>query len=158
MAESPGAVTFAAFDKTGTLAGVIIGTLDRQRARRLPIILMLQLLAAAHFRLLSFDFLRWLVNSRHTSKRPDVAADAELRAEMLMIAIDPRFRGQRLATRLIDQLEVFFRNNDLSEPYVILTEMNNHAANTIYEKSGAHLAGTYLYHSKQINEWHKTVA
>jgi len=76
---------------------------------------------------------------------------------MLMIAIDPRFRGKRLATRLIDQLEVFFRNNGLNKPYVILTEMNNHAANTIYEKSGAHLGGTYLYHSKQINEWHKTI-
>ena len=158
IAEGPGAVSFAAYDKAGTLAGVVIGTLDRQRAHRTSFTLNLQLLIAAHFRLLTPAFLRWLVDSRHTTKRPDAATENQPQAELLMIAVDPRFRGQHLASRLLDQLEAFFRNNGLKKPYIILTEKSNHAANTFYEQIGAHFSGTNLYHNKQINMWHKSVA
>lgn len=157
IAEGPGAVSYAAFDRAGTLAGVVIGTLDRRSAHHPPFTLKLQLLAAAHIRLLSPTFLRWLVNSRYTTKRPDGATDNPLQAELLMIAINPRFRGQRLASRLLEELETFFRNNGLKQPYIIHTEKSNHAANTFYQQIGARFAGTNLYHNKQINEWHKTV-
>ena len=156
MAEASGAVSVAAFDQTGTLAGIVIGTLDRQRVLRPPFSLKLQLLAAAHFRLFSPAFLRWLAYSRHTTKRLDTA-NSQLRAELLMIAIAPDFRGQRLASRLLDELELFFRNHGLIKPYIIHTEKSNHAANILYEQIGASFAGTNLYHNKQINEWHKTV-
>lgn len=151
IAEAPGAVSIAAFDQAGTLAGVVIGTLDRQRVIRPPFILKLQLVMAAHFRLFSPAFLRWLADSHHTTKRQD----SPLHAELLMIAIDPRFRSQHLASRLLDELEIFFRNHGLNKPYVIHTEKSNHAANHFYEEIGAHFAGTHLYHNKQINEWHK---
>ncbi|MDZ4183695.1 MAG: GNAT family N-acetyltransferase [Desulfuromonadales bacterium] len=151
MAEAPGSVSIAAFDQAGTLAGVVIGTLDRQRVLRPPFTLKLQLVIAAHFRLFSPAFLRWLADSRHTSKRED----SPLQAELLMIAIDPRFRSLHLATRLLDELEMYFRNHGLHEPYIIHTEKNNHAANTFYQQVGAHFAGTRLHHNKQINEWHK---
>lgn len=157
IAEGPGAVSYVAVDKTGTLAGVVIGTLDRRSFNHHPFFIKLQLLAAAHVRLFSPTFLRWLVNSRHTTKRQDGAVDSHLHAELLMIAIDPRFRGQRLASRLLEELETFFRRNGLNQPYIIHTEKNNHAANTFYEQIGARFAGTNLYHNKQINEWHKTV-
>lgn len=157
IAEGPGAVCFAAFDKAGALAGVVIGTLDRQHVHHLPFSLKLQLLAAAHFRLFSPTFLHWLANSRHTTKRPGATAKTQPQAELFMIAIDSQFRGQRLASRLINELEVFFRKNGLNKPYIILTEKSNHAANALYEEFGAHFVGTYLYHNKQINEWHKTV-
>jgi ribosomal protein S18 acetylase RimI-like enzyme len=156
IAEDPEAISIAAFDKDGTLAGVVIGTLNRRHVLRPPFIFKLRLVAAAHFRLFSPAFLRWIANSRHTTKRQD-SANSQLHAELLMIAIDPRFRGQHLASRLLDELEMFFRNNGLNKPYVIHTEKSNHAANTFYEQIGANFAGTHLYHNKQINEWHKTV-
>ncbi len=74
-----------------------------------------------------------------------------------MIAIDPRFRGQHLAAKLLDQLEIFFRNSGLNKPYIIHTEKSNHAANTFYEQIGARFVGTYFFHNKQINEWHKNI-
>ena len=151
MAEAPGGVSIAAFDQAGTLAGVVIGTLDRQRVLRPPFMLKLQLVIAAHFRLFSPAFLRWLADSRHTSKRED----SPLQAELLMIAIDPRFRGHHLASRLLGELELYFRNHGLNEPYIIHTEKSNHAANTFYQQVGAYFAGTRLHHNKQINEWHK---
>lgn len=157
IAEDPEATSIAAFDKAGTLAGIVIGTLNRQRVLRPPFILKLRLLAAAHFRLFSPAFLRWLADSRHTTKRQD-SENSQLHAELLMIAIAPGFRGQRLASRLIDELERFFRNKGLNKPYIIHTEKSNHAANIFYEQIGARFAGTNLYHNKQINEWYKTVA
>lgn len=158
IAEGPGAACFAAVDEAETLAGVIIGTLDRKRVNHPPLLLKLRFLAAAHIRLLSPDFLYWLANSRHTTKRADAAGNNQPKAELLMIAIDPRFRGQRLASRLLYQLEEFFRNNGLNTPYIIHTEKSNHAANTFYEQLGAIFVGTNLHHNKQINEWHKTVS
>ena len=157
IAEGPGAASFAAFDKAETLAGVIIGTLDRKRVYNPPLPLKLRFLAAAHIRLLSPAFLHWLANSRHTTKRADAADHNQPQAELLMIAIDPRFRGQHLASRLLSRLEEFFRNNGLNTPYIIHTEKSNHAANTFYRQIGALFVGTNLYHNKQINEWHKTV-
>ena len=154
MAEAPGAISVAAFDQAGTLAGIVIGTLDRQRVLRTPFILKLQLVIAAHFRLFSPAFLRWLADSRHTSKREN----SPLHAELLMIAIDPRFRSQHLASRLLDEVEIVFRNHGLNEPYIIHTEKSNHAANRFYEELGAHFAGTRLYHNKQINEWQKSLS
>lgn len=156
IAEDPEASSIAAFDKAGTLAGVVIGTLNRHRVHRPPLILKLRLLAAAHFRLFSPTFLHWLVNSRHTTKSQD-SSNSQLNAELLMIAIAPGFRGQHLASRLLDELEMFFRNNGLNRPYIIHTEKSNHAANIFYEQIGARFAGTNLYHNKQINEWYKTV-
>ena len=157
IAAGPGAASFAAFDEAGTLAGVVIGTLDRKRVYDPPLLLKLRFLAAAHIRLFFPAFLYWLANSRHTTKRADATDNNQPQAELLMIAIDPRFRGQHLASRLLDKLEEFFRNNGLNTPYIIHTEKSNHAANTFYEQIGAIFVGTNLYHNKQINEWHKTV-
>jgi ribosomal protein S18 acetylase RimI-like enzyme len=157
IAEGPGSASFAAFDEAGALAGVVLGTLDRKRVYHPPLFLKLRFLAAAHIRLLSPAFLYWLANSRYTTKRVDAADNNQPQAELLMIAIDPRFRGQRLASRLLNQLEEFFRNNGLNTSYLIHTEKSNHAANTFYEQIGARFVGTNLYHNKQINEWHKTV-
>lgn len=157
IAEGPGAVCIAAFDEAEALAGVIIGTLNRKRVSHPPLLLRLRFIAAAHIRLLSPAFVKWLANSRHTTKRADVVDNNQPQAELLMIAIDPRFRGQKLASQLLYQLEEFFRNNGLNTPYIIHTEKSNHAANTFYEQIGALFVGTNLYHNKQINEWHKTV-
>jgi ribosomal protein S18 acetylase RimI-like enzyme len=158
LAEKPDAFSLAAFDGAGTLAGVIIGTLDRQRSRRLPFGLKLRLIAAAHFRLLSPGFLRWLTKSRRTATRPETAVDARPQAELLAIAVDSRFRGEQLASRLLNRMEAFFRESGLRQPYLILTEKTNRAANRFYKKTGARLACRNLYHGRQINEWHKTLA
>jgi len=157
IAEGSGGVCFAAFDREGVLAGVIIGTLDRKRVHRLPFILKLKLLAVGNFRFLSPAFLRWIANSRHTTKRQDAKVKIQPQAELLMIAIDERIRGQRLSYRLLDHLETFFRDNGLNTPYIIYTEKSNHAANALYEKLGARFIGTHLHHNKQINEWHKCI-
>lgn len=157
LAESPGACSFAAFDANGTLAGVVIGTLDRQCSRQLPLELKLQLLVDAHYRALTPGFLRWLANSRRTAIRSKSAAGVRPQGELLVIAVDPRFRGQQLSSRLLERLETFFLENGLRQTYLVLTEKTNHAANRFYAQTGAILAGTNLYHGRQINEWHKTL-
>lgn len=157
LAEGPDGCILAAFDRVGTLAGVVIGTVDRKRARRLPFGFILRLLVAANYRLLSRDFLLWLANSHRTETKTAVASSRP-QAELLEIVVDSRFREQQLASRLLDRIETFFREKGLHQSYIIHTEKTNHAANSFYEKVGARFAGTNLFHGKQINEWHKDLA
>lgn len=74
-----------------------------------------------------------------------------------MIAVNQHFKGNGIAGKLIDELEAFFKKNNLEQPYLIRTEKSNRAENYLYEKIGAEFKGTYAYHDKLINEWHKSL-
>lgn len=158
LAESPGACSVVAVARAEILAGVVIGTLDRQSSRRLSCGLKLRLLAAAHLRILKPEALLWLASSTRTTPRTAAEGAATPQAELLALAVDPRFRGEHLASRLIERIEVYFRDNGLRQPYQILTEKHNRASNSFYAKTGARLAGTNLYHGRQINVWHKALS
>jgi len=156
LAAPPAACSFAAFNATETLAGVIIGTFDRRRSRRLPPGLTLRLAATAHLRLLSPRFLLWLARTPQSSSTPANAPAP--RAELLELAVDPSCRGQSLAPRLLARLEEEFRAHGQSHVYAIRTEQSNLTANRFYAQIGATLAGTFLHHGRRINEWHKELA
>lgn len=158
LANDPDTCVLAAFDRTGELAGVVIGTVDRQRARLLPFSFILRLVVAANYRLLSRSFLLWLANSQRTETKVADTANARPQAELMAIAVDPRFRGQEVAFQLLNRIEAFFRLKNLQQPYVILTEKTNQAANSFYKKIGACFAGTNLHHGREINVWHKDLA
>lgn len=158
LAEGPCARILGAFDRAGELAGVVIGTVDRKRTRQLPFALILRLLLAANYRLFSRSFFLWLANSQRTETKTAAVATAGPQAELLAIAVDSRFRGQEVASRLLSRIEAFFRGKNLPQPYVILTEKTNHAANSFYEKTGARFIGTNLHHGREINVWHKDPA
>lgn len=146
---------YAAFDKTGRLAGVILGTLDRNEAKSLDFSLKIRLLLAANVRLFSPAVFRWFAcgwRNRSATKR--LMRDFP-KAELIVVVVHEDFKGNRIGRTLITELESFFRNNKLDVPYLILTEKSNRVANVLYEKIGAQFIKTYPYHDKLMNEWHK---
>lgn len=155
IAGHPASCSLAAYDEADNIAGVILGTLDRQAARRFTLPVAARLLLAANFRLLSPAFLCWLARGglslmgvKKTKEDP--------RAELLILVLSPASRGEGLAPKLMDALEEFFCRAKRRQ-YLILTEKSNTAANRFYEKIGACLAQTNQHHGREINEWHKAL-
>ncbi|MGE4543873.1 MAG: GNAT family N-acetyltransferase [Pedobacter sp.] len=79
------------------------------------------------------------------------------KAELIVVVVHDDFKGNRIGKTLINELESFFRKNNLDKPYLILTEKSNRVANNLYEKLGAQFIKTYPYHDKLMNEWHKPI-
>lgn len=158
LAAHPDACCLAAYDETGTLAGCILGTLDRSATRRLTLPVIARLLLAANIRLLSPAFLGWLARGVGRTLQAKTIRRQFPAAELAIIAVAPEFRGEGLALQLIDEMETFFRERGLRKPYLILTEKENLGSNRFYEKIGAKLIRTYRHHGREINEWHKALA
>lgn len=148
---------YAAFDKTGRLAGVILGTLDRNAAKSLDFSLKARLLLAANVRLFSPAVFRWLVSGIRISSASKKHTKNFPKAELIVVTVHEDFKGNRIGKILINKLEEFFRKNNLDAPYLILTEKSNRVANSVYEKLGAKFIQTYTYHDKHMNAWHKSL-
>lgn len=149
---------YAAFDKTGRLAGVILGTLDHDAAKSLDFILKAKLLLAANIKLFSPAVLRWFGCGWRTRRATNNPTKYFPKAELIVVAVHKDFKGKRVGKRLIIELETFFRESNLDEPYLILTEKSNRVANNLYKKLGAKFIKTYTYHDKLMNEWHKSLS
>lgn len=150
--------SYAAFDKTGRLAGIILGTLDHNATSSLDFALKIKLLLAANLRLFSPAVFRWILSGLRFRSATKYQMKDFPKAQLKTIAVHEDFRGNRLANKLINELELFFKKNNLEKPYLILTEKSNRVANTLYEKIGAKSIKTYPYHDKLINEWHKSLS
>lgn len=149
--------SYGAFDKNDQLAGIILGTLNHKVTELLNFSLFFRLLLAANFRLFSPVVFRWVVRGRPHNKAQKILIRKSPQAELKIIAVNEQFKGNGIAGRLIDELEAFFRENNLEQSYLIRTEKSNRAANYLYEKIGAEFKGTYAYHDKLINVWHKSL-
>ncbi len=149
LASHPGTCSLAAYDETGSLAGFVLGTLDSQTARRLTPSVLARLLLAANIRLLSPAFLRWLARGVPSILRARGRPLEFPEAELIILVVDPAFRGQELAPRLLKALEAFFLQREHRTPYFILTEKANLASNRFYEKMGACLVRTNYHHGRE---------
>ncbi len=147
--------SYAALDKTGRLAGIILGTLDSTKGKHLDFTLKARLLLAANLRLFSPSVFRWLLMGLRFESVPKFNAKNLPEAELLIVAVHEDFRGKHLVCKLINKLEEFFKENNIDEPYLIRTEKSNQVANHIYEKLGAKYIKTYCYHGKIMNLWQK---
>jgi GNAT superfamily N-acetyltransferase len=147
--------SYAALDKTGRLAGIILGTLDSTKGKQLNFSLKVRLLLAANLRIFSPSVFRWLLMGLHFEGVPKLNAKNLPEAELLIVAVHENFRGRHLVRKLINKLEEFFKENNIEEPYLIRTEKSNQVANRIYEKLGAKYIKTYYYHGKLMNLWQK---
>jgi len=157
LADNPKTFSIAAYDDAGKLGGIILGTLDRQAVRRLKLPVIARLLLAANIRLLQPAFLGWLTRGGLSKVQGRSNHRHFPHAELIIFAVSPDFQGQGLASRLLAALEDFFRDHQLQDPYLILTEKTNLAANRFYEKIGASYVHTYKHHGREINEWHKAL-
>ena len=158
ISKHPQSCSYIVFDKTGRLAGIILGTLDYNATSSLDFALKIKLFLAANLRLFSPTVFRWLLTGlRFRSTRKYHMKDFP-KAQLRTIVVHEDFRGNGLADKLINELESFFKKNNLESPYVILTEKSNRGANNLYEKLGATLIKTYHYHDKTMNAWHKSLS
>ena len=157
ISKHPLSCSYAAFDKSGRLAGIILGTLDRNSAKQLDANLKIRLLLNANFRLFSSAVIGWLIRGLRFSREAKCQAIQIPEAELVIVAVPEDFKGNNLANELISELESFFNKNNLEKPYIILTEKSNRVANKLYKKLGAKFIKTYSYHDKVINEWHKSL-
>lgn len=157
IAKSEYSYSLAAFDRTDRLAGVILGTLDRDAAKSLNFKLKIRLLLAANVRLFSPAVFRWFLCGLRTRNATKDQTKDFPKAELVVVAVHEDFKGHRIGRVLINKLEEFFRKNNLDKPYLILTEESNRVANDVYKKLGAKFIKTYTYHDKHINEWHKPI-
>ena len=149
--------SYAAFGNTGRLAGIVLGTLDHNAEYPLDFTLKIKLLLAANLRLLSPKVFRWILSGLRFRSPTKYQAKSIAQAQLKTIAVYEEFKGNGIAKRLINELETFFKKNNLQQPYLILTEKSNEAANKIYKKMGAQFIRAYPYHDKVINEWHKSL-
>ena len=154
LAAHPQTCSLAAYDEAGHFAGVVIGSLNSRRARRLTLPVIAKLLLAANVRLLSPAFLGWLARGTFEAKPSEITGPSP-EAELIILVISPDFRGEGLAPLLLDALEEFFRRHHLGDPYLILTETRNLASNKFYEKIGARFIRTTMHHRRRMNVWHK---
>lgn len=158
ISNSQGSCCYAAFDNNGRFAGMILGTLDRNKAKSISFTLKTRLLLAANIRLFSPAVCWWLLSGLRTRRSTKVQMKEFPKAELIIVTVHEEFKGNHLAKLLINQLEKFFRKNNLQTPYLILTEKSNRVANDFYKKLGAKFIKTYAYHDKIINEWHKSLS
>jgi len=157
LARHPLSCCLATFSVEGQLAGIVLATLDRHAARSFSLKFKFRLLLATNVRLFSPQVIRWLLSGIGARILRREKIDHPLVAELVIVGVHEDFRGRRLATRLIDDVETFFKNHRLQTPYLILTEQSNQIANRLYENSGAVLIRTYRYRDKRMNEWHKSL-
>lgn len=158
ISKHPLSCSYAALDKDGRLAGIILGTLDHNSTKRLDFVFIAKLLLAANFRLFSPAVFKWLISELCLRGGPKYQPQSFPKAELLIVAVHKDFKGKRLADKLINELESFFKKNNLEKPYLIRTEKSNGVANNVYKKLGAKFIKTYRYHGKLINEWHKSLS
>lgn len=147
--------SYAAFTKDGELAGVIIGTIDHELVQKPKLSIMIRLLLASNFRILSPSAFRWLLHGWRTKNETKHHRILFPKAELMILTVDEKYRGNHLANRLIEKLESFYNEKNIKDTYLILTEESNQAANYLYEKIGARFIKTYSYHGKRINAWEK---
>lgn len=158
ISNHPLSCSYVALDKTGRLAGVILGTLDYKSSKPLGFALKIKLFLAANLRLFSPAVLRWILTGLRFRGRTKCQMKNFPKAQLKTIVVHEDFRGNGLANQLINELESFFKKNNQQKPYVILTEKSNRVANNLYEKLGATLITAYPYHDKIMHAWHKSLS
>ena len=158
ISKHPLSCSYAVFDKTGRLAGIILGTLDYNAASSLSFALKIKLFLAANLRLFSSDVFRWILTGLRFRSTTRYTMKDFPKAQLKTIVVHEDFRGNGLANKLINELESFFKKNNLEKPYVILTEKQNRVANNLYKKLGATFITAYPYHDKIMNAWHKSLS
>jgi len=155
IAKSPLSCCYAAFDAADNLAGVSMATLDRTAAKKLPFVLKVKLFFAANLKIVSLKTIRWILNGFFYMDEENRNEKTFPKAELVVLAIAPQYRGQHLSKRFFEIMENFFRDNNVNNPYLILTEYSNLKANRLYGRIGAKFIKTNTHHGKKINEWHK---
>lgn len=149
--------SYAVFTKDDKLAGFIIGTLDHELVRKLNLSTKTRLILASNFRTVSPSVFRWFVHGWRTRNEIKNHENLFPRAELMILTVDDNYQGNYLANKLIENLESFFKEKNLTKSYLILTEKSNRPANNFYEKIGAKYVKTYPYHGKKINAWEKSL-
>ncbi|WP_225073049.1 GNAT family N-acetyltransferase [Desulfuromonas sp. CSMB_57] len=158
IAKKPLSCCYAVFDAMNNLAGVSIATLDRTQSRKLTLILKVKLFCAANVRILSLKTIHWILSGFFNIDETNNNEKGFPKAELMVIAIAPQYRGQHLSRRFLEKIEKFFKENNVNNTYLILTEYSNLKANRLYGRIGAKFIKTNTYHGKKINEWHKSLA
>lgn len=150
---------YAAYDKSGEMAGVIIGSLDYRKAysevlkkKRIKLFL------AANFRILRWSVIKWFLNGlRGQSVSETRTGENNVLGRLIVISVAPKFQGEGVAQKLVHKMESWFAENGLVGPYIIYTEQSNHQANRFYEKIGASAGLVDFHHGRAINKWYKTL-
>lgn len=148
---------YAAYDISGNILGVIIGTLDHCRAYSIAIrTQLIKLIFTANFRLFSWSVISWFIKGVLGKFKSEAHTVKSLpNARLIVIYVSPEVRGRGLAASLVEKMEKFMLSKNLTEPYCILTEKSNLLANRFYKKIGARFVRVNIHHGREINEWHK---
>lgn len=151
---------YGAYDESGKLVGVIIGTLDQSRAYRQVVREnWFKLILAANIRVMRWSVINWFLSGLHqrltSDKRPSKTKTETVRARLIVISVLPEVQGRNVAKKLVEKMESWFVQKNIGGPYVIYTEQSNHRANGFYKKIGASLEGSNCHHGRLINQWYK---
>lgn len=153
---------YAAYDDSGKMAGVIIGSLDHNRAYgQIVQENWMRLLLAANVRVFRWSVLKWVlagVRQKFALRaRPDNGNDKNIKARLIVISVSPEFQGKGVAQKLVKRMEKWFSEKGIVGPYVIYTEQLNHRANRFYVKLGASQGPGHCHHGRVINKWYKSL-
>jgi GNAT superfamily N-acetyltransferase len=150
---------YIGIDNSGKIASVIIGSLDHSRAYSVAMKTQrLKLAFYANFRLLRWAVISWVVKGIIAKIKSEAQpVKSRPKARLILIVVRPDLRGGGLAAALVEKMEEFMLEGNITGPYFILTEKENKRANRFYEKIGANFIGTNLYRGREINEWRKLI-
>jgi ribosomal protein S18 acetylase RimI-like enzyme len=81
---------------------------------------------------------------------------ASCNAELLSIVVDENFRGQKIGKKLIEALERYFTENNISA-YNVVTYSKDTNANIFYQACGFNKYAEFIHHGNLMFEYSKTI-
>lgn len=78
-------------------------------------------------------------------------------AELLSIAVTANSRGKGVGSRLVKSLEDFFKENNFSGTYKVVTAADDKSSNDFYKSVGFHFVQEFKHHNNLMNEYHKQI-
>jgi len=76
--------------------------------------------------------------------------------ELFSIAVRQEWRGHKIGTRLVEELEQWFRAKNIAT-YRVSTDASDVRANAFYQKTGGIFVASLRHHAMRLNTYHKLV-
>jgi GNAT superfamily N-acetyltransferase len=172
IARCKGSTVIVALDEDGTVGGFVAGAVSVGLMYKkvllqsaLPLIWHIlphlfnittikKLLETVRYGFVKKDTKQEMTESAESGQLPDTRHSSPSASELLSIAVDSSVRGKGTGKKLVNELELFFRQNGVSS-YKVVTYSKDSVSNSFYVHCGFELHGQFLHHDNLMNEYVK---
>jgi ribosomal protein S18 acetylase RimI-like enzyme len=115
-----------------------------------------KLLETARYGFVKKDTDKEIADTMKSGPSPVTGHSSPSSSELLSIAVDSSLRGKGTGKKLINELELFFKQHNVSS-YKVVTYSKDNISNSFYVQCGFTLHRQFLHHGNLMNEYAKTV-